>query len=87
MNEIEDAVRQASTVVSDELCNTEKLLSARQTLANVKPQVDSVEANVWSNPETIETVTPILEEYTTLVDNIEKKLANEVRTFSKQFDC
>uniref|UniRef100_A0A1I7TJX3 Calponin-homology (CH) domain-containing protein n=2 Tax=Caenorhabditis tropicalis TaxID=1561998 RepID=A0A1I7TJX3_9PELO len=76
--EIEEAIKQATASSSDELCNTEKLLNARQILSNVKPQVDAVEAGVWSNPESIETVQPVLEQYSTLITNIDQKLSQEI---------
>ncbi|PIC51505.1 hypothetical protein B9Z55_001996 [Caenorhabditis nigoni] len=78
LNEIEDAIKQASTVMSVDLCNTEKLLNAKSILANVKPQVDAVEADIWSNPETIDIVQPILQQYATLIESIDKKISDEI---------
>ncbi|EGT50695.1 hypothetical protein CAEBREN_32304 [Caenorhabditis brenneri] len=78
LNDIEDAIKQASAAVFDDLHNTEKLLNSRQILSNVKPQVDAVEANVWTNPETIDIVQPVLEQYASLITSIDKKLNKEV---------
>ncbi|CAL2029318.1 unnamed protein product [Caenorhabditis brenneri] len=78
LNDIEDAIKQASAAVFDDLHNTEKLLNSRQILSNVKPQVDAVEANVWTNPETIDIVQPVLEQYASLITSIDKKLNQEI---------